>query len=414
MRTRRHNVNTEIAYTHIVTRKRQVLVAALGVTVGIAVFIFMNSLMAGFERYSMEALFKTVPHLRVFRDDAISRPILPTGADSVRPLILNPKITEQTKKILNPQEVIATLRQLPGITAVTPDVGVNVFYNNGPAQVTGKLSGVDIQQEDAMFNLQASLLEGELRDLKTRQNAILLGEGIAHKLNVRLHDNITVTSAVGVSKTLQVIGIFKTGITSIDKTKAYLNIPAAQQLLRQGPSYITDIFVNVTDPNKAKSHIPVINAATGYDVEDWETANSAAMAANRVRRVMAFCISMSILLVAGFGIYNILNMTIMQKMNDIAILKAMGFSGGSVTRIFLMQALLIGILGVAMGMALGLLLVNLLAKVYVGGDIGYFPIRFEPFYFVMGGSFGIFITLMAGLIPARKAAKVDPVAIFRK
>ena len=412
----KHNVNSEIAVTHLVTRKRQILMAAMGVTVGIGIFIFMNSLMKGFDRYSTESLFKTVPHLRVYREDAMSAPIaeVPAGDSNSAAVILNPKITNQSKKIVNPDQVMAQIKALPYVTAVTPDVAVNVFYNNGQAQVTGRVSGVDVREEDAMFNLTASMLEGDIKTIETRQDGIALGEGIVKKLNVRVGDNITVSSAVGVSKNLKVIGIFKTGITSIDKTKAYINIATAQQLLRQGPSYITDIFVNVKDANKAKTYIPELRSATGYDVEDWETANSSAMAANRIRRVMAFSISMSILLVAGFGIYNILNMTIMQKMNDIAILKAMGFSGWDVTKIFMMQALLIGVIGVMMGWGLGSLIVTLLSKVYVGGDIGYFPIRFEPMYFGMATMFGLIVTSLAGFLPARKAAKVDPVAIFRK
>lgn len=417
MKRHKHNVNSEIAVTHLVTRKRQILMAAMGVTVGIGIFIFMNSLMKGFDRYSTESLFKTVPHLRIYREDAMSAPIggVQVQGDSTRvAVILNPKITNRSKKVINPDEVMAAVKGLPYVTAVTPDVAVNVFYNNGQEQVPGRVSGVDIREEDAMFNLTSSMLEGDIRQIAMRQDGIALGEGIVKKLNVRLGDNITVSSAVGVSKNLKVIGIFKTGITSIDKTKSYVNISMAQQLIRQGPSYITDIFVNVTDPNKAKNYIDEIHARTGYDVEDWETANSSAMAANRIRRVMAFSISMSILLVAGFGIYNILNMTIMQKMNDIAILKAMGFSGWDVTRIFMMQALLIGVIGVMMGWGLGAFIVTMLAKVYVGGDIGYFPIRFEPFYFGLATLFGIIVTSLAGFLPARKAARVDPVEIFRK
>ncbi len=414
-RPHQHKVNSEIALTHLFTRKRQIIMAAMGVTVGVGIFIFMNSLMKGFDRYSTESLFKTVPHLRIYREDAMSAPIAQGDGDSTHAaVILNPKITNRSKKIINPDEIMAQVKSLPYVTAVTPDVAVNVFYNNGQAQVPGRVSGVDIREEDAMFNLTASMLEGNIKEIETRQDGIALGEGIVKKLNVRLGDNITVSSAVGVSKTLKVIGIFKTGITSIDKTKSYVNIAMAQQLIRQGPSYITDIFVNVTDANKAKTYIDEIKATTDYDVEDWETANSSAMAANRIRRVMAFSISMSILLVAGFGIYNILNMTIMQKMNDIAILKAMGFSGWDVTKIFMMQALLIGMIGVMLGWGLGILIVTLLAKVYVGGDIGYFPIRFEPYYFGMATLFGLIVTSLAGFLPARKAAKVDPVEIFRK
>jgi lipoprotein-releasing system permease protein len=120
------------------------------------------------------------------------------------------------------------------------------------------------------------------------------------------------------------------------------------------------------------------------------------------------------MLIAGFGIYNILNMTVSQKINDIAILKAIGFKGNDVIRIFVTQALSIGLIGVVGGMLMALLMITLLKKVYIGGDIGYFPVDYELQKFIQGVVMGLVITFFAGYIPARKAAKVDPVSIFRK
>ena len=101
-------------------------------------------------------------------------------------------------------------------------------------------------------------------------------------------------------------------------------------------------------------------------------------------------------------------------MNEIAILKAMGFKGGDVIRIFVQQALTIGVIGVVLGILMALLLVKALQGVYIDGDIGYFPIQYEPEMFFRGVLFGLLVTFLAGYIPARKAAQVDPVSIFRK
>ncbi len=103
-----------------------------------------------------------------------------------------------------------------------------------------------------------------------------------------------------------------------------------------------------------------------------------------------------------------------QKINDIAILKAMGFRGKDVIQIFVTQALTIGTVGVMLGVLVATILVNILQHVYIGGDIGYFPIAFETKEFLKGIVIGITITFLAGYMPARKAAKVDPVDIFRK
>jgi lipoprotein-releasing system permease protein len=138
------------------------------------------------------------------------------------------------------------------------------------------------------------------------------------------------------------------------------------------------------------------------------------MATNKMRKLIILFVSTTILLVAGFGIYNILNMTVSSKINDIAILKAMGFKGKDVVKIFVTQALTIGAMGVIAGILMAIILITLLKRVYLGGDIGYFPVDYEVKKFIQGVVIGLVITFFAGYIPARKAAKIDPVDIFRK
>ncbi|MCF6184546.1 MAG: FtsX-like permease family protein, partial [Bacteroidales bacterium] len=148
--------------------------------------------------------------------------------------------------------------------------------------------------------------------------------------------------------------------------------------------------------------------------EDWQAANESTMAKKQTRKVMFGSISFAILLVAAFGIYNIINMTINEKMNDIAILKATGFSGKDVMNIFIKETLIIGITGTVFGLLVATVLIHFLSKVYIGGDVGYFPIDFEKNVYISGAIIGMFITLAAGIIPARNAAKVDPIEIFKR
>ena len=107
-------------------------------------------------------------------------------------------------------------------------------------------------------------------------------------------------------------------------------------------------------------------------------------------------------------------MTVSQKINDIAILKAMGFKGRDVIQIFVTQAISIGIMGVVGGVIMAVVLISILKNVYLGGDIGYFPIDFEPTKFIQGVVIGLIITFFAGYIPAKKAGNLDPVEILRK
>ncbi len=410
----KHNISSEISISYITTKKKLTLIAALGVTIGIAIFIFMNSMMKGFDRTSSESIFKTVPHIRLFKDDETSAPLNKVDSQGKETIIINPKIVPDNNILVNPNALIEFLQKQENVTIVTPQTNVNIFYNNGKSQISGISTGVDIAEANKMFNIKSFVVEGNADDLKNVQNGILLGVGIAQKMNVKTGDNISITSSKNVLKIMKVVGLFRTNNSVVDKSKSYINTHSAQQLLQKNAAYITDININIKDYDKAASYAEHFSALTGYKAEDWKAANETLMAAARMRKIIITVISFSILVVAGFGIYNILNMTISQKINDIAILKAMGFRGEDVIRIFVQQAIIVGLIGMAMGLTLATILVNILSHVYVGGDIGYFPIRFEPTMYLRGFVFGFIITFLAGYIPARKAANVDPVSIFRK
>lgn len=405
-------VNTDIALTHILSRKRQTLVASLGVTIGITVFVFLNSLLLGFNRFFDNSIFKSMPHMRIYKDDEISKPLSKDKTKTA--VVVNPKILNEAKRLINPQELVKEIKNQKDVVAAAQWVTLNLFYTNGKSQLTGVSSGANIVEADAMFDIQSTMVEGDLRNLLNVSNGIIIGLGISEKLNVHLNENLPVISSAGVRKVMKVVGIFSTSNSIVDKSKSYMNLSAAQQLMGEGPSYVTDIYVNVKDPTIVEDYHDKFEKISGYKVEDWKEANETMVAAAKMRGVMMRVISTAVLLVAAFGIYNILNMTIMQKLNDIAILKATGFSGPDVIKIFVSEAFIMGFMGTAAGLGLASVLVNLLQHVYIGGDIGYFPIRFEPVVFVIGAFIGLFVTIGAGFIPAKNAAKVDPVEIFRK
>lgn len=406
------NINTEIAKTYIISNKKLTAVAAAGVVLGMSIYIFMNSMLVGFDKSSSASIFKTTSHIRVYKDDEISKVLVKNSKENY--LIINPKIVPSNNTIINPKLISETILKQPEVTVVTPQVNVNVFYNNGKSQISGLAIGIKPEEANMMYNIKSFMAEGNFDLLKSNPNGIIIGSGIAEKMNATVGDNINLTSSKSVNKTYKVIGIFKTNNSKVDKSNSYINLASSQQLLKEGASYITDINVNISDPENAKKIAEKLSNLIGYKAEGWKEANESYMAANKMRKMIITFVSLTILLVAGFGIYNILNMTVSQKINDIAILKAMGFKGKDVIKIFVTQAVTIGIMGVIGGMIMATFLITILKKVYVGGDIGYFPIDYEPLKYLQGIIIGLVITFFAGYIPAKKAAQVDPVTIFRK
>jgi len=409
----RLSIDYDIALTHISTKKMQTFIAALAVAIGIAAFTFLNSLVLGFNRDSDESLFKSIPHIRLFIDDDISMPLIKNDSNKYTSVITNPKITNSSKKLSNPQNLVSQIKSKDYVEDAASWMNINLFYNNGVAQLNGSSSGVNIMEANALFDIESTIVEGEINELLSTSNGIIIGVGIAENLNVRLNDNISVVSSMGVIKVMKVVGLFKTSNSLVDKTKSYMNLSSAQQLMAQGPDYLTDIYIKVKNPYDAPEYTEDLKLLSGYDVESWQIANESALSQSKTRAVMMRSISFIILLVAAFTIYNIINMTVKQKMHDIAILKAQGFEGTSVVKIFLSEALIIGFIGTIAGMVLGAILVTILSKVYIGGENEYFPIQLEPTVMIASLLVGIVVTAIAGYFPAQQAAKVDPITIFR-
>ena len=406
------NINTNIAKTYLLTNKKLTLVAVMGVLLGMSVYIFMNSMLVGFDKTSNVSIFKSTPHIRVYKDDEISKPLI--NNENKISVIVNPKVVPGSNTILNYKEVTAVIKKHKNVTLVTPQVSTSVFYNTGKIQIPGMAIGVIPEEANQMFSIKGTIIEGEFDHLVRGINSIAIGSGVAEKLSLTIGDNLTLTSSKGLVRNMNVVAIFKTNNAAVDKSKSYINLAVAQQILKENNSYITDLNVSVDLPESSEKFAPEIASLSGYKAEGWKQANEALMAAFRMRKIVITFVSTTILIVAGFGIYNILNMTVSQKINDIAILKAMGFKGKDVIVIFLAQALSIGLMGVMGGVLAATVLITLLKKVYIGGDIGYFPIDYEPIKYIQGIVVGMVITFFAGYLPARKAAKVDPVSIFRK
>lgn len=405
-------LNSYISKTYLITNKKLTVVAVLGVLLGMSVYIFMNSLLVGFDKSSNKSIFRNTSHIRVYKDDEICK-VLPQN-DSANYLIINPKIVPNNNLIINPKLVIESILKQKEVVVAAPQVNTNVFYNNGKTQIPGLSVGIKPDEANLMYNIKSFLVEGNYDYLKLNLNGIIIGSGISEKMNLKINDYLNLTSSKGINRTFKVVGIFKSNNSATDNSKSYINISTARQLLKQGNSYLTEINVNVTNPEVAEEVAKKLTLITGYKAEDWKKANATFMAANKMRKIIITFVSFTILLVAGFGIYNIINMNVSQKINDIAILKAMGFKGKDVIQIFVFQAISIGILGVIGGIIVAIILISLLKRYYVGGDIGYFPIDFELLKFIQGIVIGLVITFFAGYFPAKKAAKIDPVEIFRK
>lgn len=415
------NVNFEIAKTHLLAKPRQTLIAMLGVTFGIGMYILMISFMQGFNEFLEDTLLSSTPDVRIYNDikTDFSHSILDEVSDTTKTwnIVHHPKPKDITPNIKNSSRIISDLKNDARVQAVSPQLSTQVFYVNGPVQINGSLNGVDVLQEAQLTGLNEKMKTGRIENLLTIDNGILMGHGLAQKLNVSVGDIVTLASPKGTSMRFRVVGTFQFGIGSLDNIKCYVNLAKVQQLLGKDNQYVTEISIKLKNYDAATEMAAELAKRYDYKADDWKTTNASAMVSILIRNVMTFVVSFTLLVVAGFGIYNIMSMTIQNKLKDIAILKAQGFSSQDIRQIFLTESVTIGVLGALTGLVLGFILSSMVYNLpFPKNDfisITHFPVVFHTKHYLFGLAFGIITTFIAGLMPSVKAGKVDPVAILR-
>ena len=274
-----------------------------------------------------------------------------------------------------------------------------------------------MDQEVRYYQFADYLTQGEPHDLATGGNNIVLGKGLAEMMAADLGDVVQVTTAAGDRTLLRVTGIFQSGIADYDKVQCYASIKTVQKLLGRPSTYYTDINVKLHDILDAPAMAKELGERFDVDAIDIQTANAQFETGSNVRSIISYAVGVVLLIVAGFGIYNILNMMIYEKLDAIAILKATGFSGSDVRRIFLSLSMIIGIFGGAGGLLFGFGLQNVIDNIpfvtQALPTVTTFPIDYNPKYYIIAVSFALITTWIAGWFPARKASQVDPVEIIR-
>lgn len=400
-------------------RLKQSIVAAVGVTFGIAMFISLVSFMNGLNDLLDGLMLNRTPHVRLYNEikPSENQPIsLSEKYKKDTHFISSVKPKDRGKAIYNSKAIVHYLKQDNRIIDVAPKITTPVFFNSGTIEISGVISGIDVTAEEKLFQISDYIIEGNVIDLE-QNNSIIIGKGLADKMLLVKGDIIKITTAKGNLASLKIVGISQIGISEIDDTSSYTSLETAQKLLGEATNYITDIQIKLFDITTSPSVAKEFQEKFELDAIDYQTANSQFETGSSVRGIISYAVGIVLLIVAGFGIYNILNMMIFEKMDSIAILKATGFSGSDVKWIFISLSLIIGLTGGVFGLLFGFAFTVIIDNIPFNTaslpTISTYPINYDPLFYIIGISFAIITTGIAGFFPAMKASKIDPVEIIR-
>ncbi|MBC7961778.1 MAG: lipoprotein-releasing ABC transporter permease subunit [Steroidobacteraceae bacterium] len=392
-------------------------ISTAGVTLGVMALIVVLAVMTGFEADLKEKILGTNAHIVVIKSG------LPME---------------------NYRSVMDKLKSFKGVEAATPFIYNQVMLSSGKNVSGVVLRGIDVATDRQVTRLSKTLVEGSTDRLEPDMNAgsdttpgLLVGKELAKHLNLFLGDKVNVISPMGNitplgmiprMKPFKVVGIFNTGMFEYDSTLAYVSLGQAQSFFDLGDT-VTGIQLKVADVYHTGELSRTINRemGIGFYARDWMQMNKNILFALKTERIVMFIILTLIVLVAAFGIASTLFMVVMEKTRDIAILKSMGATGSSIMKIFVLEGLIIGIIGTFLGVALGLLvalnlepIIDVIQRVtgqnFFSKDIYYldhFPSLVVQSDVVLISVTAILISFLATLYPAWQASRMLPAEALR-
>jgi lipoprotein-releasing system permease protein len=309
---------------------------------------------------------------------------------------------------------MASLRSwLPG--DVAPSVKTNAIVNHGEARVGVSLVGIDPRVEVRVSKLGSQMREGQLTDLSKAANGIIIGEALAQKLAVKTGNTVLLGGGEAIPISATVVGIFRSGIKSVDEGQIYSLMSLAQNLM--GQTIVNQLRLRLSDPLVAQKVATQVEAQIGYKSVSWQEANSDLLGAFATRDFIVLTVMGAMLLSSSFATYNIISTITHEKRHDIAIMKSLGMREYTVRRIFIVESMMMGAVGILFGWILGYLLCYAWSQITIfnvlTGATTPLEIYYSPMHYFASGGIAILCCAVAAFFPARKATRVHPVEIIR-
>jgi len=407
------NLILNIAWTHVTTRVRQTLVGMAGVAMGVGFTIMMAGLMEGSQIDFLRQLVDTMPHVTV-QDERRTAPEQPADREYGAVQMSSVANVNSRPGIRYPESVMASLRSgIPG--DVAPQVKTTAIIDHG-GRIGVTLVGIDPRQEIKVSKLVSQMREGQISDLQRAPNAIIIGQALAEKLAVKTGDTVNLIGGQGTQVSSAVVGIFRSGLKRVDEGQIYALIGTAQLMMGQS-GVVNELRLRLNDPVSADMIAKRVEGQTGYKSVSWQEANSDLLSSFAVRDFIVLTVMGAMLLTSSFATYNIISTITNEKRQDIAIMKSLGMREVSVRRIFIIEAAIIGVVGILFGWIIGYLLCFSWSQITIyntlTGTTVPISIYYSPVHYIVAGGISLVCCTGAAFFPARKATRVHPVEIIR-
>lgn len=383
--------------------------SVVSIALGVMALIIVLSVMNGFQTQVRDRMLSVIPHIQ---------------------------ISSGTGPVSDWRSLAAVAEKNSEVRGAAPFVEGQGLISTGDRVIGTMVEGVDPKEEVKASEVASTMPAGTLDSLTPGSFHAVIGSVLAARLGVAPGDKIALVVPQGTTtpagmiprvRTLTVSGIFTAGHFEYDSTMLFMNIEDAAALFRTGGPM--GVRVRVADMQEAPAVAESLmkSLPPGYIARDWTVENKTWFAAVQVEKRMMSIILFLIVLVGAFGLVSTLVMTVTEKQSDIAILRTLGASPGSIMKIFMIQGAVIGVIGVASGVAIGLLIACNLGSI-VSAIEAVFHVEFLPqsIYLISGmpseprasdiipiAVFSLFLSLAATVYPSWRASRIRPAEALR-
>jgi len=411
-----------IAVKHLSSKRKQTILVITGSAVGAMVMIFTFAITLGIISDIKKKIIEISPSITINGEKVNGKERILYKVDTLKSeniLLLSRIRPDENKEIKTYDRIISISENISEVDAISPFVQAQGVMRSHSISKPCVIKGIIPVKESKIANLSNNVISGSLYELTYTKNGAILGEGLAKKLKLKYHDNVSLTGEDGIVYSLIVAGIFSSGFSATDNTFVFLNLKTAQSIRGFNANTVSGIGLHTVSLDNIKDIATRIESLTGYKAKTWEESNANILDLFKRNNNITMLLVVFVFVISGFGIANVLITIVLQKQKDIAIMKSFGMSSISVRQIFLIEGIIIGIIGSFLGMIAGHLLTNFVASLPISyGESAVIKsnhistVQTTSSYIIVG-IFSILVSAVSAYVPASKAAKLKPVDILR-
>jgi lipoprotein-releasing system permease protein len=397
-----------VALRYLREGRLQTSLILTGIGVGVGVIVFLSALITGLQASLIEQTLGTQAHVIVQPPEEMPRVLpVPAGEAQIAEIQRPP---QRIQSIREWQRVEAILRRTDGVVGVAPVVTGPAIAVRGPGSNAVTVRGIDPVSYGAVIDIEDRLVEGRI-DLESFQ--AVLGTALAENLGARVGSRVRIEAAGDRGGVYTVSGVGDFGSETLNERLVFVSLRNAQTLFSLDGG-VSSLEVTTGEIFQAEELARRIAGRTGLRSESWIERNQDLVQGLRAQSASSVTIQVFVILAVALGIASVLAVSVVQRSKEIGILRATGTQSGQVTRIFLIQGMVLGTLGSLIGVAFGTGLAILFSQLARGPEqAATFPVALTPWLYVRSVAVALGVGLVSAVVPARGAASTDPATVIR-